>query len=168
AALRESGRFQVVHAAAQRVALDDVVWKAETKLPVGCGGHAREVRAGGRARYMDALRVAAEKRCVAVYPRDRPAHLVGHHEEVAAAVWRVVEIQCDIMRTCADEHLGGGGVFPGASRAPRPAVHEDLDRGSAAGGIDVELLVGPRAVGEALRLAQAPARRLGSEVAAFE
>src|SRR3954463_13345404 len=72
------------------------------------------------------------------------------------------------MRARADEHLGGGGVFSGTSGAPCPAVHEDLNMRSRSGCVDVELLVGARAVGEALRLAQAPARRLGSEVAAFE
>src|SRR5262249_18634925 len=72
------------------------------------------------------------------------------------------------MRARVDEHLGGGGVFAGASRAPRSAVHEHLDMGSPVGGVDVELLVLARTVGEAARLAQASARRLGSQGAAFE
>src|SRR5215831_11636910 len=65
------------------------------------------------------------------------------------------------MRARAHERFGQAGIVGGAVGAPRPAVHEDIDRRvRLPGAVDGELLDLGRAVGDALGRADGGARPL--------
>src|SRR5215475_4802802 len=84
AACREPHRLQIEHPAAAQSTLDRVDGKVEVLAPIGDEYDAREMRTGGVARHVDAVRVAAAALRVSVDPRARSPHLVG--QRTAAAV----------------------------------------------------------------------------------
>src|SRR6185369_10315128 len=96
---------------------------------------------GGTARHVEAVRIAAEARRVAVRPRNGAPHLLDHGEKAAAGVLDLHEIGHHEMRARADEHLRRVAEFPRIPAAPRAAVDEEVDRRARAlGDVDVELL----------------------------
>src|ERR1051325_6106109 len=78
AAFGEPRSFQIVHAAYEHRAFEDVLRQIEFSLPVGDRHAAAEMRAGGVSREINAVGVAAKRRRVFRDPRDSAPHLIGH------------------------------------------------------------------------------------------
>src|SRR5262245_26162714 len=120
--------------------------------------------AGRLAGDMEPIGVAAESRCVSVYPRDRAAHLLGHRRQAAVGLLYAHEIERDEMRAGIHEKIGEEGIVFGRPLSPRTAMDEHVDRRiRTRGGEQVERLVGGRAVGHASWCAEPGARSLAVE-----
>src|SRR5882762_3661068 len=110
------------------------------------------------ATNIEAVRVGAEARSIAVDPADRPADLIGHWEQIATDILHPSEIGHDVMRAGTHEHLRRRGVMLYQPALPRAAVDEDKNRGVRAGRAEhVELFDRRRPVGVPLGFADAGA-----------
>src|SRR3954465_3593962 len=106
--------------------------------------------------YVDSVGIASEARGVLVDPGDTATYLRRHHTEVPAHLLHRDEVQCDVMRSGIDEHLGGIAVLFCGAHKPVPAMDEDEDRRiGAVGPIDFELFDLRRSVCGTLRHADA-------------
>ena len=115
-------------------------------------------------RKIDALRITSEAGGVSVNPRDRAAHLIGHHHQIAACVLDRHEIRHDVMRARRDEHLGRESIALRRTAAPRAAVDADLDRLPSAGlgPVEVKLFDFAGAIGQAHGRAQPRANQFAA------
>src|SRR5215467_1167390 len=73
--------LEIIEAAQERCASNEIVRNAEISLPAGCEHHRRKMSASGAAAYMNTRRIAAEIARVRVYPSDRRAALANHFGE---------------------------------------------------------------------------------------
>src|SRR5260370_41825199 len=109
---------------------------------------------------MELYRVDAEAGYSLVDPGDGAADLVGQHHQAAADILHQSEVGNDIMRAGGEEHLGRPREILRMPAAPGAAMDEDKDGcGFATAAVDVEPLDLGRSVGDALGLAEAPARQ---------
>src|SRR5258707_589339 len=116
------------------------------------------MRARRMAANIEAVRVGAEARSIAVDPADRPADLIGHWEQIATDILHPSEIRHDVMRAGAHEHLRRRCIMLCQSALPRTAMDEDKNRCVRARRAEhVELLDRSRAVGMPLGFADAGA-----------
>ncbi len=162
-ALRQPHRLEIVHAGAQRRALDHVGGEAEVLLPVGDQRAAAEMRAGRVARDVDAARIAAEARRVLRRPRrwrGAPASIIGIRSPPASI--DVDEVEHDEMRARMDE-ASRPGTHKSLARPPRqapPWMNTTTGALALRVRIDVEHLDRRRPVGDALRRAEPGAHDL--------
>src|SRR5205807_1813226 len=89
---------------------------------------AADVRAGGMRGEIKLPRIAAERAGIVVNPGYGAAHLLDHGKKAAAGFLDIGKIEDDEMPARAHERFGEAGIVGGAVGAPRPAVHEDMDR----------------------------------------
>src|SRR5262244_58441 len=73
--------LEIIEAAQERCASNEIVRNAEISLPAGCEHHRRKMSASGAAAYMNTRRIAAEIARVRVYPSDRRAALANDFGE---------------------------------------------------------------------------------------
>ncbi len=153
-ARRHAHRLQVVHAAAEHGALEDIA-RQPLLLPLGDHHAAAEVTAGREAREIERIGIAAKAFCVAIDPRHRAPALVDHGRQVALRFRHVVEFDIDEVCAGLDERLGVIGALRRAAAAPGAAVQKDHGgRARPLGLVNVNLLDLRRAVGDALGLAE--------------
>src|SRR5207244_1477637 len=88
---RKPHRLEIKHAASGDRPFDEGRWQAKILLPVGGQQHAHPMSARGMTADIKTISVATEAVGVLVSPGNRPPHLVGHHEEVAASLDHIVE-----------------------------------------------------------------------------
>src|SRR5215510_8064092 len=95
APFRESDGFEVVHAAHQHCAFHNVGRQAEIFLPIRYQRNAGEMGAGGVAREVETVWIAAKAGGISMDPCDGAAHLVGHRHEVSMGLFNRYEINRD-------------------------------------------------------------------------
>src|SRR5438552_12914609 len=90
-------------------------------------------------RNVDPVGVAPKAPCVAIYPRHRSAHLLGHRGETAVGLDYIDEVEHHIMCAGVDEQLSRVREILRETPAPRPAVNEDVYwRVRALGRVDIQ------------------------------
>ncbi len=153
-ALRPPHRFEIVHAAQQHGALEQID-RHVVLAPVG-GEHARaELRSRGVRTQIDASRVPAEACGVAVDPEQRATHLLRHGKQATARFLHVDEIWNDAMGAGANEHLRLDRIVRRLVAPPRAAMDEDVDRRvRPCGSEDIQRLDRRLPVCDMLRIAQ--------------
>ena len=97
-ALRRPNRLEVVHAAAEHLALEDVARQA-LLLPLGNEHAACEMAARRSAAKIELIGVATEGSRVPVHPGDGAAALIDHREQVAVGLSEQSNTQ-----TCKFQH----------------------------------------------------------------
>ena len=119
------------------------------------------MRARRMAGQVDAVRIAAEARCVLADPGDGAAHLLGHRHQVPAGLIDVDEVEHDEVSAGVHIEFGGVAMLFGEANPPRAAMHEHLHRRIRLGRReDIEAFDGRRAIGKALGFAQALPHKL--------
>src|SRR5215813_2122275 len=87
------------------------------------------------------VHVAADMRGILVDPGDAPLHLIGHDADIAAGLWRIYEIERDVIHAGLHEHLRREMIFACRPVLPRAAMRKDENRLAwFFGAEDVELL----------------------------
>ena len=149
--LRQPHRLEIVHAAAQRRAFENV--DGQVLLAPIMGHHAAaEMRAGGMGREIKPSGITAKARGIAVDPGDCAAHLLDHGKQACAGVVHIRKVENDVMRPCLHERFGQKRVIGTAIGPPRATVDENVDRRIRRfGTVDVELLDLARPISHALR-----------------
>src|SRR3954468_10472066 len=95
--------------------------------------------AGRSAGEVEAVRVAAKARGVALYPGHGAAYLIGQYEKVADDVGDLIEVDRYEAHAGLPVRLRSQGRAPCSAPAPRAAMQEHIDgRIRRAGGVDVE------------------------------
>src|SRR5207302_7919304 len=123
-AMREPRRLEVVHAAAEKRALEDRKWEAVAR-PVRHDHAAAKVAARGMPAQVELTGVAAEARGISVHPGDRAPALIDHGKQITVGFEHVVEIDRDEMRARPDERLRHPGGLRRTTTTPGAAVDED-------------------------------------------
>src|SRR5262245_19513021 len=160
--MAEPYRLEIIEAAQQRRASNEIVWHAKISLPAGGQHHRRKMCASRAAAYMNTRGIAAEIARVRVHPSDRRAALVNDFGERDERGKRVIHRYH--TRAGPGEAFGHEAGIGAVEQAPIPAVKKYKNRRWFLGrrGKNVEPLRLARAVGngELARQAGTHARAL--------
>src|ERR1041384_4399095 len=111
AAFGEPRSFQIVHAAYEHRAFEDVQRQIEFSLPVGDRHDAAEMRAGGGSPEINAVGVAGKRRRVVRDPRESPQPVTAHAKKAPAPTGNPRKEGDDEGRARGEIHLRHIGGF---------------------------------------------------------
>ena len=151
---RQPDRVQVVHAAAQDGAADEVFGEGGVVvlLPVRGQRHGGQVRAGRMADQVDATPVRVQFSGIPVDPDQRPANLVRQRPQAVRGILHPGKIGDDEVGAGLDEHFRREGVLAGEPPSPCATVDEYDNRGVASRcRIDIQAFDRGVAIGMSLR-----------------
>ena len=125
---REPHGLQIKHAAAAHSALDDVGRQTGFFLPLCCQHDTSQVAAGGVTGKIQSICIPTKLFGVAIYPRDRPAQLIGERIQAVTNVLDPAEVRNDIVSATRNEKLRWKSIVFGCSLLPCTAMNKDMYR----------------------------------------
>ena len=147
----EPHRLEIIEAAQQGCARDEIVGHAEIRFPAAGEHHRRKMSAGRAAAHMNSRGIAAEFSRMPVHPSDRSTALAHDFGERDVRGERVVHRHH--AGSGPGEAFGHEAGIGAVEQAPIAAVKEDEDRRRRARrrGKDIEPLRFARAIGDGSR-----------------